>query len=150
MCVFNSAGTAKPVPMVTTTTTTAQPTRNPTMATTKALGRCYLVETKANWLDAAQNCQRNGAQLAVVRSDSKNNIVANKCTGSEQCWIGIRSLGDSEDAKLRTYQGVDGAVVRFSSWAAGEPNNRAGNQDCISINYGGFGNWDDDWCTTER
>lgn len=58
-------------------------------------------------------------------------------------------MSDRSVEGLYIWEG-DNTVVNYTNWNSGEPNDHAGNEDCIDV-YTGYaaGYWNDDYCGTQ-
>merc|ERR1712227_780022 len=79
------------------------------------------------WDDARRYCQRYGADLASITCEAERQF-AWKLAGMKTTWI-----GGSDQASEGTFTWSDGTPWVNSLWSQGEPNNYAGDQDCVTM-----------------
>merc|ERR1711936_139693 len=104
---------------------------------------CVKIITKpANYLQALQDCQTRGAELASVHSEEEMAKI-HSLTGTKGAWIGLTDFLDEE-----TFSWVDGSPLNFTAWGGGEPNNHNNNQHCTWIRPDG--QWDDLTCKDQK
>ena len=105
------------------------------------------------WRAALKTCQRYGAELASVHSDSENEWVArwlNEGPADEQHsrWLGMRR----DPKKSNKFEWSDGTPVDYENWYEGEPNNMGKDENCVATmgkpKYGEPGRyqWNDSDC----
>ncbi|XP_043241658.1 C-type lectin lectoxin-Enh5-like [Amphibalanus amphitrite] len=126
------------------------PTRTPGACPANWIRRgnsCYLISpTKATWLEAHQGCASYDprARLASIHNSNKDHILSLPSDSEEEdVWIGLfRRFGGN------SWAWVDGTPVDYTSWKNGEPNNRWGKEDCVTL-YKLIipGKWNDRVCT---
>ncbi len=115
-------------------------------------GDCVLFEglffctTPRTWFSGRARCETEGAALALPRDDAgQDAVVAGALERSrEDWWIGI-----DDRAAERTWVGPDGAEVAFESWAPDRPNGGR-DQNCVVLDAGFDGGWNDKACTEEH
>ncbi|XP_055367114.1 CD209 antigen-like protein E isoform X4 [Betta splendens] len=89
--------------------------------------RYYISSTVKTWQDSRTYCQRFGTDLVIVNSlEEQNFMQASKL----QAWIGMTDL----QTKLA-----------WNYWAAREPNNASGAEDCVELVFNGE-YWNDAQC----
>ncbi|XP_032868181.1 hepatic lectin-like isoform X2 [Amblyraja radiata] len=105
---------------------------------------CYYFTTKSgSWHFAKGQCVAMDSHLVAINSATEQNFI--KTEGApERYWIG---LSDSETEKI--WQWEDGSDYSSTPkfWAAGEPNDAHGREDCAHIDNRGY--WNDISCTTK-
>ena len=69
------------------------------------------------YLDAEAQCVSDGALLALPRSDSENDFIANLIP-DEGIWIGLNDI--NEEGKFVTSDGVEPC---YTKWDSNQPNN---------------------------
>jgi Lectin C-type domain/HYR domain/Secretion system C-terminal sorting domain len=95
--------------------------------------------------DARAKCTSIGGRLPVIKTAAQNAFIQSKLGGGN-CWIGIRRSGSN-------WVWDNNAVITYSNWGAGEPNNYGGNEHCAQLC--GAGHWNDvncasyNWCIAE-
>jgi hypothetical protein len=92
-----------------------------------------------SWGEAADACVSFGASLVSI-SDATENAAAAAFRGER--WIGANDRNNEG-----TWIWADGTPFGYTNWYAGEPND-AGGEDCVGINYGRDGSWNDYNCET--
>jgi flagellin-like hook-associated protein FlgL len=98
------------------------------------------------WVEAEADARVQGGYLATVDSAQKWTNIAADLGGDAKntMWIGGLQLPGSKEPDggwvWRT-----GEPMVYSNWAAGEPNNGAGIESALQVNYPGqpFGKWND-------
>ena len=58
-------------------------------------------------------------------------------------WLGLGPNYHAQNPKCW----LDGNVMTYHDWFAGEPNNSGGNEGCIEMNFGNIDEWNDVPCT---
>ena len=100
----------------------------------------YLILTdKASWFDAYKNCVNLGGHLVTITSDEEQTFVTtymNSQSFSSVAWIGAYS--DSE-----SWHWVNGEMFEYTNWKSGQPSYSDDAEYYASINYNGFGYWND-------
>lgn len=111
-------------------------------------GNCIILfETARAWGSARLWCQvAAGADLLTIPGPVTN-FHAELLSEGERVWVGASDL-DEEG----TWVWVDGSDVAYQSWDPGEPNNsgQTGDEDCMELNYGSRGAWNDDACARAK
>lgn len=97
-----------------------------------------VVRTKMNWHNAENYCISIGGHLAMPKTKEYCDYVSYVATryGFGDMWIGGR-----DNAVEGTWRWIDGTLIGYSNWNAGEPNN-SGNEDYLEI-YTASGKWND-------
>ncbi|PIK57791.1 hypothetical protein BSL78_05317 [Apostichopus japonicus] len=85
------------------------------------------------------------AYLADIQSMEENDFVSEMVAGGSRAWIGAEKdvssfywIRDSESDKVE---------VSFTNWKFNEPNDKDGSEDCVEINRGPPGKWNDLLCS---
>jgi len=74
-------------------------------------------DDKKNWLNARAQCQSDGAELAIPRSQEENDFIAGLVSGP--VWIGLNDI--DEEGK---YVGADGQEIwPYTNWETNQPDN---------------------------
>ncbi|MEO8183197.1 MAG: C-type lectin domain-containing protein [Deltaproteobacteria bacterium] len=95
---------------------------------------CYLLgDTALSWQDARNFCQAWGGDLVEIGSPEENARLFERIEG--RVWIGA-----SDRAEEGTFRWAGGALLEYTRWADGQPNNLQGGEDCAELE--GF---DDQW-----
>nr|CAB3263945.1 macrophage mannose receptor 1 [Phallusia mammillata] len=126
----------------------------------KINNKCYKSFTnisrkkRKTWFEARDYCQTLGgpgnpgnADLVSIHSDTDLSIFTVKVLPSwvpAPVWLGLNDV-NSEDR----WQWSDGSPVNFVVWAKDEPNNQAGNEDCVDFHPRKKG-WMDSNCNNLR
>lgn len=106
------------------------------------------------WEDAQTACEGRDAYLATISSSAENDWTAGMA--DTHLWAyheGQVNLSQGPRIGLndRTAEGafvwLNGESVHYTNWRAGEPNNSA-NEDCVAIDFGAGGTWNDVDCST--
>lgn len=109
-------------------------------------GCYYYFHDPKGWHSARKMCQGYGSDLVCISSREENDFVTDMTQGTKS-WIGLRDkypYADMTDPREKTedqWLWTDTSPYRYTNWAEGQP---SGIQDCVQINYGGKGKWDDE------
>ncbi|MCB9685918.1 MAG: aryl-sulfate sulfotransferase [Alphaproteobacteria bacterium] len=106
-----------------------------------ATGPVLVCDHGLPWADARQVCQDLGGDLVFIHSELENRAVA-QLSAPGTYWVGL-----TDTVTEGTFRWVDGTPATYTSWYRGEPNDAGGDEDCVSINYGGDGKWNDYRCS---
>jgi len=99
---------------------------------------CYkFYSDRLLWADANQACIDAGGNLASILDPETNEFITTLT--KEYTWIGGHRLEDDQDV----WGWADGSEWSYENWNGGEPNNAGGREDCVAINWGQPGRWDD-------
>ncbi|XP_047987766.1 hemolymph lipopolysaccharide-binding protein-like [Leguminivora glycinivorella] len=108
-------------------------------------GSCYKFHPLVRgWSNAKASCQDEGGHLAIINSDTESTVLKEFFEKNEiyrdgavwdwdHAYIGFEKLSDG---KWVTINGETLAEAGFNRWAANEPNNSRGEEDCGSIRGG--------------
>lgn len=109
---------------------------------------------KMDYATALQVCAANGAEIASIHGEAENQFVYELLDklpflGPSAAWIGLKRTGPG----AADFSWEDGSALNFVHWAAGEPNDEEGREDC-AVMWGpglkGFpeflGRWNDAPC----
>ncbi|KAK1792592.1 hypothetical protein P4O66_012527 [Electrophorus voltai] len=99
----------------------------------------YISTGEKSWSESRQDCREKRADLVTINSKEEQEFI-HKILGSLSAWIG---LTDSE--REGTWKWVDGTALTTKYWGSGEPNSRAGDEDCVMLNDG---KWADYPCSS--
>lgn len=113
---------------------------------------CYLFRVRSlylrglNWDNARSYCLSFGGDLASMSNKSEMDFVYSKSSKArnEHYWIG---LNDRQNESLFVWS--DGTPYNrsvYSNWYRNEPNDRAGDEDCVELLRR---RWNDDNCKKE-
>uniref|UniRef100_A0A8D0DBL5 Galactose-specific lectin nattectin-like n=2 Tax=Sander lucioperca TaxID=283035 RepID=A0A8D0DBL5_SANLU len=108
--------------------------------------RCFAFYMQAKtWVDAETFCQTAGGTLASIHSAEENTFLRdyiNQVTGIDKnAWI-----GGTDAVKEGTWLWADGSIFNYKNFAAGQPDNAGGGENCLEMNWGGNG-WNNGGCT---
>uniref|UniRef100_A0A3P8WM47 C-type mannose receptor 2 n=2 Tax=Cynoglossus semilaevis TaxID=244447 RepID=A0A3P8WM47_CYNSE len=92
------------------------------------------IEQPLNWTDAQKYCRKNYVDLASVRSNAENAIIANLTSG-DSVWIGL--FWDKVWS--------DGSTSLFRHWAEGESNSSV--EECVTTAFSDVGLWSGENCS---
>ncbi|XP_044040645.1 receptor-type tyrosine-protein phosphatase H-like isoform X2 [Siniperca chuatsi] len=92
------------------------------------------VDTNLNWTEAQRFCRENYVDLASIRNQTENDIIANLAAGSF-VWIGLH----------REKLWSDGSTSLFRHWASGQPD--LGTEQCVTMAFNDSGRWSDNNCS---
>ncbi|KAJ8035968.1 C-type lectin 1 [Holothuria leucospilota] len=108
---------------------------------------CYkLIEEELSWDEASTYCQENSpfncGHLATIHDDLENEFITYVvlCGHKVRTWIGAT---DRKEEGTFTWDAHDQELFSYSNWKSGEPNNAFGIEDCVEINRGRLGKWND-------
>ncbi|XP_065140978.2 galactose-specific lectin nattectin-like [Paramisgurnus dabryanus] len=105
--------------------------------------QCYnFFSQSVNWITAEKNCQSVDANLASVRSSVENSFLLSLVPSDKRAWIGGHD-GEIEGQWLW----ADGSPYVFTNWCSSQPDNAAGNENCMEINESTKRCWNDATCT---
>ena len=89
-------------------------------------GYCYRkVASCSSWSLSQGECAIQGANLPSIHSQEEN-VFIQSLHGGEKSWLGLTDI-NTEGKFVWT----DGTRTDFHHWAKYQPNNVAGNQDCV-------------------
>ncbi|NXK36865.1 LYAM3 protein, partial [Piprites chloris] len=102
------------------------------------------------WDQARNYCQTFFTDLVAIQNKAEIEYLnENLPRHASYYWIGIRKLGG-----IWTWVGTRKVLTKEAeNWAAGEPNNRRSNQDCVEIyikRKEQSGKWNDEPCTRKK
>ncbi|XP_069578634.1 tenascin-like [Brachyistius frenatus] len=92
------------------------------------------VEMFLNWTAAQTFCRENYVDLASIRSQTENDIIAN-LAGQSFVWIGLH----------REKVWSDGSNSLFRHWANEQPD--SGQEQCVATSFNDSGQWSDEKCS---
>ncbi|XP_059366394.1 CD209 antigen-like protein A [Carassius carassius] len=98
-----------------------------------------------NWSDSRQFCRDHGFDLLIIKSKVKQTTVSKfiKEKMGLTVWIGL-----SDIEKEGSMKWVDNSPLNNGFWIKGEPNDLAGNEDCVIMNPSSIlENWNDIPCS---
>ena len=93
---------------------------------------CFHTE-KETAAKAIFTCKATGGKLVEPRNENENNFVANHAKDKliSQLWIGVNDISTEDSFK---YDSKDIDIVWNNwDWAANQPNNYNGNEDCVAM-----------------
>jgi hypothetical protein len=104
--------------------------------------RYRAVTQPASWSAAQGDCEDDGAgaHLAVIGSELERS-GAGALVGDD-FWIGL-----SDRVTEGTFRWVTGAATPFTAWAAGQPDEDGGDEDCVEQKRMTMPGWHDQPCT---
>lgn len=106
------------------------------------VGLCsmYFLNPQSLSGSAAQAFAQNlGANLVSVQSQAENDCIMSSLNDMGQS--GVIWIGFNDEAVEGTFVWYDQSPVVYTNWAAGEPNNAGGAEDCVQIYADG--SWND-------
>ncbi|XP_038047075.1 CD209 antigen-like protein 2 [Patiria miniata] len=110
---------------------------------------CYMTDSVIrNWDDGAAYCDRLGGELLVIETWEENKFIQGivKNQNKRFTWLGC-SDRDSEGQWLCYKDSA--SSLPFENWSTKEPNNRGGDDDCMSF-YMENGKWSDSKCYSDK
>ncbi|XP_053335437.1 CD209 antigen-like protein E [Clarias gariepinus] len=88
--------------------------------------RVYYISTEhKNWTESRQYCRERGADLVIINSKEEQEFI-NKLLNYRRAWIGL-----SDRDREGEWKWVDDTPLITGFWASGEPNSKAGDEDCV-------------------
>ncbi|XP_039674804.1 galactose-specific lectin nattectin-like isoform X2 [Perca fluviatilis] len=98
--------------------------------------RCFAFYTETkSWIDAENFCISAGGNLASIHSDEEQTFLKDfikQVTGAyADSWI-----GGFDSVKEGTWMWADGSKFNYNIWAAGQPDNFRGGENCLVMNWG--------------
>lgn len=102
----------------------------------------FLNQQSLSGSDAQAFAQNLGANLVSIQSQAENDCIVSSLVNlglnsvSDVIWIGF-----NDEAVEGAFVWYDQSPVTYTNWAAGEPNNSGGNEDCTQIYPNG--GWND-------
>ena len=79
-----------------------------------------------SWSDAQTSCVGWGGDLSSISTERENNLPSTANSDSvSDTWIGLYDVD-----RNGSYQWIDGTVVNYTNWGAGESSNTP-TEDCI-------------------
>ena len=107
---------------------------------------CYFYSTdKESWNDAEEYCQEEGGHLASVNTPAIQEYVKYelKRRSMDSAWFGGNDIEEEG-----VWKWTDSTPWEFTDWAPNEPNNYAGQEDCLEQHWEGLELiWNDRPCT---
>uniref|UniRef100_A0A3B5LKI7 C-type lectin domain-containing protein n=1 Tax=Xiphophorus couchianus TaxID=32473 RepID=A0A3B5LKI7_9TELE len=91
--------------------------------------RCFLyVPTDMTWANAEKNCLSMGANLASVHNMNE--------------YLFYKTLNETSHLlnsvlQEKTWFWSDGSPMTYTNWCLKQPDNKAGHQNCLQMNYSG-------------
>ncbi|KAL6466956.1 hypothetical protein MHYP_G00247600 [Metynnis hypsauchen] len=86
----------------------------------------YFISTGGKiWTESRQDCRERGADLVIINNKEEQDFIEILRRG-QRAWIG---LTDSETEGV--WKWVDGSALTTGFWEHNEPNNSAGDEDCV-------------------
>jgi cysteine-rich repeat protein len=105
-------------------------------------GECYRVLGNADWPGAQAQCAAWGGQLVTINDAIEAAWLRTALVGGDnEFWIGL-----NDRATEGSFGWVSGSSAAYRQWASGEPNNYFFREDCVVMNPGNGGSWNDTVC----
>ena len=106
-------------------------------------GNQYLLTSSAlTWEEAQAEAESLGGNLVTINDQAEEAWLRETFSGTEQFWLGYNDV-ETEGQ----FQWASGQPATYTNWAPGEPNDFDGVQDFAVMNFGGTGEWDDQFNT---
>ncbi|KAG7313926.1 hypothetical protein KOW79_022422 [Hemibagrus wyckioides] len=77
------------------------------------------------WTESRQDCRGRGADLVIINNKEEQEFIS-KLLGIRKAWIGLNDRDKEEEWKW-----VDDTRLSTGYWGRGEPNSKAGDEDCV-------------------
>ncbi|XP_051787819.1 lectin-like isoform X6 [Erpetoichthys calabaricus] len=111
--------------------------------------KCYkYFPMEKAWIDAELYCISLGGNLASVHSSGANHFITSLIKRSDSSGP-ISWLGGSNSVQTSSWLWTDESQWHFTNWNPGEPNNVAGIEDCLHINFAVQSGWNDINCVSQ-
>ena len=98
-----------------------------------------------DWFEANEACKNLGARLVEINSKEENDLIIGKIKElpfkKRHFWMGLTDLRKEGVWRLES----TGRKPSYTNWAAGEPNDAAGGEDCAHLRIGPWPNYNDSW-----
>ncbi|KAL6467007.1 hypothetical protein MHYP_G00248110 [Metynnis hypsauchen] len=86
----------------------------------------YFISTgRKIWTESRQDCRERGADLVIINNKEEQDFIEILRRG-QRAWIGLTDR-ETEAA----WKWVDGSALTTAFWGHNEPNNSAGDEDCV-------------------
>ena len=103
-----------------------------------------------DWFEANESCKNLGARLVEIDSEEENDQIVKKIKRRDfkerHFWIGLTDLKVEGIWRLESTAQKPG----YTNWAAGEPNNAGGGEDCAHLRLGLKDMWVDQQCNITK
>ena len=107
-------------------------------------GNQYLLTSAAlTWEEAQAEAESLGGNLVTINDRTEEAWLRETFSEVEKFWLGFN---DRETEGQ--FQWSSGQPITYTNWSAGEPNDFEGVQDFGVLNFGGAGEWDDEFNTS--
>ena len=95
-----------------------------------------IVQGPYTWNQAKTDAISRGGRLAVLPTAEVNDraVTAARASYPDGFW-----LGASDEEQEGVWRWLDGTLLSYERWRAGEPNNFAGDEDALEVMVGGVG-----------
>ncbi|XP_050415949.1 secretory phospholipase A2 receptor [Patella vulgata] len=102
-----------------------------------------------SYKSARSDCQKDGKDLAIIKTQEKQNRIVAYIKGSyiedeTDIWIGLEGFG-TEDKDYRKFKWIDGEMMRTVDWKGVEMKSEE-NDECVAYKDG---MWEQKECTSE-
>ncbi|XP_026054340.1 uncharacterized protein LOC113040228 [Carassius auratus] len=91
-----------------------------------------LVRSAKIWSDAQSYCRQNYRDLPTINNSEQNNQINNIILSGWYIWIGLF---------LDSWEWSDKWSLFFRHWAAGQPSQSSGSDDCVGMSRTDSGKW---------
>ncbi|KAK9981643.1 hypothetical protein ABG768_001167 [Culter alburnus] len=98
-----------------------------------------------NWSDSRQHCRDRGADLVIIKTVQKQRYISSFI--KDRAWIGLTDI--QNEGKMKW---LDNSPLKHGFWVKGEPNNLAGDEECVELNpeKPTLNNWNNLSCSDTR
>ncbi|KAJ8028505.1 Lectin [Holothuria leucospilota] len=88
--------------------------------------------------------------LADVHSQAENDFIAEVVAGGNRAWLGASRFGGNWYWRINVKRGNQEPGLPYTNWKPNEPSNTLNRENCIEINRGPPGRWNDLYCSRKR
>lgn len=106
--------------------------------------RYRVITTPTDWNIARVQAKKLGGYLVCISDADENKFVRDlvkKHSNTRTFWIGLSDQGSEG-----RWWWVNGQPVKYTNWAAREPNNSDGKENCAEVGWHSFYSWNDGPC----
>lgn len=108
-------------------------------------GDCVTLHSSANWENAQTDCSDPSGDLYVVENAIEDDWIVHLVGLDGAYWIGL-----NDRSSEGTYVWSSGSSASHRNWGDKQPDNWWFSEDCVEINWGDEGRWNDLNCNEQR